>query len=109
ASRRMGTNKLLLEFEGESLVRRTVRRALAAGLDPVVVVLGDEAARVRDALEGLDCEFAVSADAGGPMSGSIHSGLERLPGSVDAAVILLADMPHVTEQMLAKLVATACD
>src|SRR6266581_2250032 len=43
ASRRMGPgrNKMLLELAGEPLVRRAARRALAAGLAPVVVVLGD--------------------------------------------------------------------
>ena len=30
ASRRMGRNKMLLELEGEPLVRRAARRALAA-------------------------------------------------------------------------------
>lgn len=34
ASRRMGKDKLLLLLEGEPLVRRACRRALAAGLDP---------------------------------------------------------------------------
>ena len=49
ASRRMGAgrNKMLLQLEGESLLRRAARRALAAGLSPVVVVLGHEADRAR--------------------------------------------------------------
>ena len=53
ASRRMGRNKMLLELEGEPLVRRAARRALEAGLTPVVVVLGHEADRARAALAGL--------------------------------------------------------
>jgi molybdenum cofactor cytidylyltransferase len=47
ASTRMGENKLLFELEGESVVRRAVGQASAAGLDPVVVVLGHDADRVR--------------------------------------------------------------
>jgi molybdenum cofactor cytidylyltransferase len=107
ASRRMGRNKMLLELEGETLVRRAARRALAAGLSPVVMVLGHEAERLRAALAGLACDFAVNPDYTGPTSGSLHKGLERLPADVGAAVVLLADMVLVTEQMLRDLVAAA--
>jgi len=54
---RMGRNKLLLELDGEPLVRRAARRALEAGLDPLLVVVGHEAAAVRAALSGLGCRF----------------------------------------------------
>ena len=47
SSTRMGENKLLFDLDGESVVRRVVRQAAAAGLDPVIVVLGHEAELVR--------------------------------------------------------------
>src|SRR2546430_3162171 len=62
ASRRMGKNKMLLELDGESLVRRAAKRALAAGLSPVVVVIGHEAARVRAELKDLPLVFANNPD-----------------------------------------------
>ena len=42
SSTRMGRNKLYFELDGESLLRRVVRRALDAGLDPVLVVVGHD-------------------------------------------------------------------
>ena len=107
ASRRMGRNKMLLELEGESLVRRAARRALEAGLSPVVMVLGHEGERVRAELAGLPCDCAINPDYTGPTSGSLHRGLERLPADVEATVVLLADMVLVTRQMLEGLVAAA--
>jgi molybdenum cofactor cytidylyltransferase len=106
-SRRMGTNKLLLPLAGEPLVRRACRLALAAELHPLVVVLGHEAERVRAALAGLECRFALSADVGGPMSNSVHRGLECLPADATGAIFMLADMVNVTEQMLRALVLAA--
>jgi molybdenum cofactor cytidylyltransferase len=106
-SRRMGTNKLLLRLAGEPLVRRASRRALAAGLDPLIVVLGHESERVREALAGLDCRFAFNADSGGPMSSSLHRGLEGLPADAEAAVVMLADMVNVTEHMVRALALAA--
>jgi len=107
ASRRMGTNKLLLVLAGESLVRRACRRALAAKLDPVIVVLGHESERVRTALAGLDCRFAYNSNVRTPMSVSLHTGLECLPPDTDAVVVMLADMVHVTARMLRALTAAA--
>src|SRR6059058_4408932 len=109
ASRRMGAgrNKMLLQLEGESLLRRAARRAVAAGLSPVVVVLGHEADRARAELKGLSCDSVVNPDFTGPTSGSLHKGLEQLGSDVLAAVVMLGDMVLVTEQMLSGLVAAA--
>ncbi|HEV2751330.1 MAG TPA: nucleotidyltransferase family protein [Gemmatimonadales bacterium] len=107
ASRRMGRNKMLLELAGESLVRRVVRRALAAGLSPVVVVIGHEADRMRAELKDLALEFAVNPDFTGPTSGSLHQGLNALGPDVDAAVVMLGDMVRVSTETLAMLVAGA--
>lgn len=103
----MGRTKQLLPVEGEPMVRRAARRAIAAGLSPVVVVLGHDADRVRAALVGLAVSVATSPDPEGPTSGSLHAGLRALGPEVTAAVILLADMPHVTETMLGALVERA--
>ena len=107
ASRRMGTNKMLLELAGESLVRRAAKRALGAGLSPVVVVIGHEADRLRAELKDLPLEFAVNPDYTGPTSGSLHQGLNKLGPDVNAAVIMLGDMVRVTAETLAMLIAAA--
>ena len=100
ASRRMGKNKMLLELDGELLVRRSAARAIAAGLSPVVVVVGFEKTRVGAALRGLDVKFAVNSAYEGPMSGSMHTAIRALPPDVDALIVLLGDMVHVTDEMI---------
>lgn len=102
ASRRMGggTNKLLLELDGEPMVRRTVLRALQARLNPLVVVTGHQGESVRAVLAGLPCAFAESAEPTGPTSASLHAGLRALDEQTDAAVILLADMVRVSTAMM---------
>jgi molybdenum cofactor cytidylyltransferase len=104
ASTRMGANKLLLRLDGESVVRRAVRRALAAGLDPVVVVVGYEAERSRSELAGLPCRAVTNPDYGSGMRSSIRAGIAALPPDASAAVVTLADMPLVTAEMIAALV-----
>lgn len=100
-SSRMGRNKLLIELDGEALVRRAAKNAAAAGLDPVIVVLGFESDRIRGALDGIECETATNADYRGPMSRSFHEGLRALGREVGAAIVILPDMVRVTRDMIA--------
>lgn len=105
ASTRLGRNKLLLDLGGEPLVRRAVRCAADARLDPVVVVLGHEAERVRDALVGLPCETVVNPDHAMGAGASLRAGVARAAATrADALVLTLADMPLVTPEMIATLV-----
>jgi molybdenum cofactor cytidylyltransferase len=108
ASTRMGArNKLLLPLDGQPMVRRAAERLLAAGVAPLVVVTGHEADAVRAALDGLPVTFAATPDPLGPTSGSLHAGLRALPDAAEAALLLLADMPHVTTAMLRAMLVRA--
>jgi molybdenum cofactor cytidylyltransferase len=99
-SARMGRNKLLLQLDGVSLVRRAVQNAVNAGLAPVVVVLGFEEERVRKELRGLERTIVTNPDFDGPSSKSLHVGLRALPEEVDGAVVILPDMVHVSSDAL---------
>ena len=107
ASTRMGRNKLLLDVGGTTMVRAAAMTAVAAGLDPVIVVIGNEAENVRRALSDVPCEFAVNPDFTGPTSTSLHAGLHALGADVTAVVVLLADMVRTTAPMLRALVQSS--
>lgn len=105
-SRRMGpaANKLLLDLDGETLVRRAVRSAIDAGLDPVMVVVGFEAERVEAELGPFDVEFVDNPQFADGINTSVRRGIARVPGRCAAAVVMLADMPFVTASMVATVV-----
>jgi molybdenum cofactor cytidylyltransferase len=102
ASTRLGRNKLFIDLEGESLLRRAVRRVSAAGLDPVIVVLGHEAERARQELAGLNCMPVLNTEYLRGVNSSVRAGIAPLSQSA-AAVVVLADMPFVTSEMIATL------
>lgn len=101
---RMGRNKMLLELEGDTVLRRAVGTALAAGLEPVLVVLGHERERTEAELEGLDCRPIFNAEHEQGIHTSVRCGIRQLPDDVDAAIVMLADMPYVSSRMLSRLV-----
>ena len=103
SSTRMGRNKLLLPVGGETLVRRAARAALEAGLDEVVVVLGHEEPRARAQLLGLACTPVVNPDHAEGAGTSLRTGVRHASARADAIVVVLADMPFVTAEMIAAL------
>ena len=105
SSTRMGRNKLFFELDGETLLRRVVRRAIDAGLDPAIVVVGHEAERARTELEGLSCTPVDNPDHSQGVNRSLRTGISHVPEHARAAVVMLADMPFVTSDMVAALVA----
>lgn len=103
-SHRMGRDKMLVEVAGETLLRRAARRALAAGLDPLVVVLGADRAAHAGELDGLDVVAVENEIPEEGKSRSVKLGIEAVPPDAAAAVVILADMPLVTAEMIAALV-----
>ena len=99
-----GRHKLLAEFEGEALVRRSARQAIEAGLGPVTVVTGHRSEEVAQAIAGLGVQLEENADFASGMAGSLKVGLaaveaQGLPGMM----VLLADMPNVSSADMAAL------
>jgi CTP:molybdopterin cytidylyltransferase MocA len=107
-STRLGAPKQLLSYEGEPLVRRAARAALAAGAAPVLIVVGAESTRVRAALQGLaGVEVVENARWADGLASSLVVGLRALldVATVDAVLVTLADQPHVGGPELTSLVA----
>jgi molybdenum cofactor cytidylyltransferase len=99
-------NKLLSTVDGDPLVRHAARTLLAASVAPVVVVVGHEADRVIDALDGLDVDFVRNDDYRDGQSTSVRAGIRTVTDrDADAAVVALGDMPFVDPGTVRTLVA----
>jgi molybdenum cofactor cytidylyltransferase len=103
-AKRFGETKQILPWAGTTLVAHSVRTALDAGLDPVIVVLGYQAEKVEKMLAGLPIQLAYNPDFATGQSSSLRKGLEALPPSTGAAVFLLADQPFITADIIKAIV-----
>lgn len=112
ASSRFGdANKLLATLDGDALVRRAARPLVEADVSPRVAVVGYEADRVRDALDGLDFDVVHNPDYDRGQATSVRTGIEAIDRAasddeattddeapsddVAGAVFALGDMPFV--------------
>ncbi|MBN1955314.1 MAG: HAD-IIA family hydrolase [Anaerolineae bacterium] len=104
ASSRFGQPKQLLNWGGKPLIAHLADSALAAGLTPLVVVLGHAAAAVRAALDGRAVQTVMNWRWQEGLSSSLQVGLAALPPDVEGAIFLHCDQPLVSPDLLRALV-----
>lgn len=108
ASTRMGTPKQLLQFDGQTFLRRAVSVALGGGCRPVIVVTGAHAAASRENLRELDVQEVENQQWESGIGSSVRVGIKAViaanPATI-AVVLMLCDQPFVTREIIAALVA----
>jgi molybdenum cofactor cytidylyltransferase len=104
ASRRFGSPKQLARIGGRPMLHAVVSRAVEVAGNAVTVVLGAHAAELAPLLSHSPAAIAINRDWELGMSSSIRAGLSRMPGTADAALILLVDQPSVSTEDLRRLV-----
>lgn len=94
-STRLGRPKQLLPLGDRTLIWQTAERALAAKLDEVSVVIGNEADAMRAALAGLPVRIVENAAYISGQASSLSAGIAALDDEIAAAVMLLGDQPEL--------------
>lgn len=103
-ARRMGRQKLLLDFKGKPVVRWSVE-AVLPHVGDCVVVTGQDDAAVRAALFGLAVRFAVNPRPQDGQASSIAVGVAALKPWTAGAAIVLGDQPRTPGDVLPTLLA----
>ena len=106
-STRFGKPKQFALVEGETFVRRIVAAAIEAGCAPVVVVTGEDSARITSELTQFTVTIAMNPDWQSGLGSSIVVGIRRamnLAPDVDAVLLLTCDQPFVSVAVLAQLI-----
>ena len=90
---------------GQTMIARTLAAVEAGGADPVLLVLGHDAARLRSACPGAASVHA--ADHAEGLAASLRCGVaEAERKGWDAALVCLGDMPLVLPSTLRRLIET---
>lgn len=92
-STRLGRPKQLLTRDGETLVHRAARLALASGAARVLVVVGARAEDVAAAVDDLPVERVVNARWNEGLAGSLRSAADVLATHDHATLLLTCDQP----------------
>jgi len=102
---RFGGGKLLAPYLGRPLVESSLTNLAEAPVEETVVIVGDDAERLRPICEPYGVRIVENPDWQRGQSTSVQAGLEALGPEVRAAVVLLADQPLVGPGAVKRLVA----
>lgn len=104
--------KVLASVGGRPLLAHAIDAAEAAGLEPIVIVVGPELAETPTSDAFLDGRPAITSvinpRASDGMGTSLAAGLEHLAAdpTVTACVVLLGDQPGISPTVITDAVAT---
>jgi molybdenum cofactor cytidylyltransferase len=106
ASSRFGSPKQLVRLNGRPLLHSAVSRAVEVTGHAVTVVLGANAHELSGLLKHTPASITINRDWAEGLASSIRAGIHSVPGTVDAAMVCLADQAAVTAEDLRRLVGT---
>jgi len=109
SSSRMGHSKQLLQIDGEPLLLRSAKAALASGANHVVVILGANEQAHREVIRKLPVTIILNHYWKSGMGSSIKTGMNNLLRAfpeTTAVIIMVCDQPEVNEHHLHTLIET---
>jgi molybdenum cofactor cytidylyltransferase len=104
-SERMGTNKLLLPFQGMPMIRTVIEHVMESGADHIWVVLGAFRNDMVTAISELPVKHCYNADYEQGMFTSVLCGIRHLPSTADAAIVFLGDQPMIPGEVTRLIVS----
>jgi molybdenum cofactor cytidylyltransferase len=95
-SSRMGSPKQLLQWRNRSLLEHTILNARPIFNERIIVVLGAHSGPIQAAVDLGTVTSIINPDWQKGMAASIRVGVQALPASASAALILLCDQPLIS-------------
>jgi len=104
ASSRMGSPKQLLIWQDRPLLVHAIDSARSVLTERIVVVLGANAEAIKAAVDLTGVGVALNPDWADGMAGSIRAGIQALPATASAVLLMLCDQPLINAAHLQNLV-----
>jgi len=95
ASTRMNRQKLLLPFNGKTIIETVVENVARSVSSNILVVLGSHREQIRKQIVNYNVKFCVNENYLDGMLSSVICGFRTLPEEAKATLIFLADQPQI--------------
>jgi molybdenum cofactor cytidylyltransferase len=106
ASTRMKRQKLLLPYNGKTIIETVVENAARSVNTNILVVLGSHREQIQEQIVNYQVNFCVNENYMDGMLSSAICGFRALPASAKAALIFLGDQPQIPSEVAGLVIET---
>lgn len=104
ASTRMKKQKMLLPFNGKTIIETVIEIAAGFLNNNVVVVVGSQREKISEQIKDYNIKIAVNRNYREGMLSSVICGMKALPGNTRAMLVFLGDQPQIPANITEKVV-----
>jgi molybdenum cofactor cytidylyltransferase len=99
-SKRMGFPKMLLEFNGRTMIENVIEHVAGSDTDGILVVLGSGHEELIKLVGKYDVNTCYNENYREGMLSSVQCGFINLPLDIDGIVVFQGDQPYITPAVI---------
>jgi molybdenum cofactor cytidylyltransferase len=103
-SRRMGFPKMLLKFDGITMIEKVIHNVKVSDIRNAIVVLGSDSEMITELVEKTSFRHCFNENFKDGMLSSVKCGFRDLPVNVDAAMVFQGDQPFISPALINTLI-----
>jgi len=103
-SKRMGFPKMLLEFDGITMIERVMSNVIGSMVVNAVVVLGSESEKIIKLVEKTSLSSCYNRNYKEGMLSSVKCGFRQISGDTAAVLVFQGDQPFITPLIINSLI-----
>lgn len=105
-SKRMKTQKLLLPFDGKTMIERVIENVMQSDVDHTLVVIGSNREEILGVIGNLPVSHCYNDNYKQGMLSSVKYGVKALPANYDAVLVFLGDQPMIPKEAVNMVIDT---
>jgi molybdenum cofactor cytidylyltransferase len=103
-SKRMGYPKMLLGFNGATMIENVISNVKASNVNNIIVVLGAYREKLTEILRGSDVRRCYNDSYKEGMLSSVCCGFKNLPSDFEAVLVFQGDQPLINSKSINKVI-----
>jgi molybdenum cofactor cytidylyltransferase len=104
-SKRMKTPKMLLPFNGKTIIEKVIDNIIGSGVDKIMVVLGAGKNDILQVIRNYSVMHCYNRNYMQGMLSSVKCGFRSLPYGCDAALVFLGDQPMIPAEVVETVIS----
>jgi molybdenum cofactor cytidylyltransferase len=102
-SKRMGSPKMLLTFNGKTMIENVISNVTESKINKIMVVLGAYRDLLTDHIGRLSVKYCFNDNYKEGMLSSVQCGFRNLPSDYKAVLVFQGDQPFITSNTIDKV------